>query len=99
MLDGGEEVALLGLAVDLLKEGGLLVGEGLVEALGAGGGLGADGPVEVDEGAGTALGICWAFSTVRSRRGLIWASQAETSRSWRVRRRTTAMGRGVGGKW
>ena len=56
VLDGGEEVALLGLAVDLFKEGGLLVGEGLVEALGAGGGLGADGPVEVDEGAGTALG-------------------------------------------
>ena len=56
VLDGGEEVALLGLAVDLLKEGGLLVGQGLVEALGAGGGLGADGPVEVDQRGGAALG-------------------------------------------
>ena len=56
VLDGGEKVGVLGLAVGLLEEGGLLVGEGLVEAFGAGGGLGADGPIEADEGAGAALG-------------------------------------------
>ena len=55
-LDGGEEGGLLGLAVGLLKEGGLLVGQGLVEALGAGRGLGADGPIEVDQRGGAALG-------------------------------------------
>lgn len=55
-LDGGEEVALLGLAVGLLKEGGLLVGQGLVEAFGTGSDLGADGPIEVDQRGGAALG-------------------------------------------
>ena len=55
-LDGGEEVALLGLAVGLLKEGGLLVGQGLVEAFGTGSDLGADGPIEVHQRGGAALG-------------------------------------------
>lgn len=56
VLEGGEEVDLLGVAVGVLEEGALLAGEGLVEAAGAAGGLGADGPVEVGEGGGAALG-------------------------------------------
>ena len=56
VLEGGEEVDLLGVAVGVLEEGALLAGEGLVEAAGAAGGLGADGPVEVSQGGGAALG-------------------------------------------
>ena len=56
VLEGGEEVDLLGVAVGVLEEGALLAGEGLVEAAGAAGGLGADGPIEVGEGGGAALG-------------------------------------------
>ena len=56
VFDGGEEVVFLGVAIGVLEEGGLLGGEGLVEAAGAAGGLGAHRPVEVDEGGGAAFG-------------------------------------------
>ena len=56
VLDGGEEVVFLSLAEGGLDRGALFAGEGFVEAADAAGGFGVDGPAEVDEGRGAALG-------------------------------------------